>query len=364
MTISYDTDPYKHIVRKAYKEVFGRQPDEGGLNSYSTALQFGRITEQQLYEILKSSDEYKKKNTYLTIPETLTPFTGKIAYIQEIYADDFDNAITNVMNLRESMSVCIIIYDDTITSEQVRELETAGAYTKYSKWLDNLPVQRNVALNVARELKCDWVCSSDPDEHYNLPLAMDLQDIIAAAEQQGYDLLQLNCHDIRKDNEFQHIETSTDYYKDLIYKLKDGVRYEGYGNLPVWHEGVLGLSNAIRLPSKYYYTHEKSRVDMLFHNTKDLFIAGGGPNLGKNNLTWVKLKEITDGLHITTWNQMHNYLKRGNIDKRLVAFMVLHKDDHEKDGDQNARAMFQYYFEVLHPEENHLHLTNIDFEEG
>jgi hypothetical protein len=359
MTITYDTDPFKSIVRKAYKEVFDRQPDESGLDNYSKALEYGRINELELYKILKSSDEYKRSHTFLTIPATFPDFHGKIAYIQEIYETDFDDAMVNVINLRESMNVCIVIYDDTVTEDKVKLLEQAGAYTKYSKWLDNLPAQRNVALNVARELKCDWVCSSDPDEHYNLPLGMDLQNIIGAAEHQGYDLLQLNCHDIRKDDD---IENTTTYYKDLIFKLKSTVRYEGYGNLPVWHEGIVGLQNAIRLPLKYYYTHEKSRAEMIFHNTKDLFIAGGGPNLGNNNPTWIELRNITNELKITTWEQMNNYLKKGKVNDKLLVFMVMHKDDNKKDGDQNARAMFQYYFVILHPEENPLNVTNIDFE--
>ena len=153
----------------------------------------------------------------------------------------------------------------------------------------------------------------------------------------------------------------TDYFKDLIFKVKPNIYYKGHGNLPIFHDGIDGLTNAIRLPKTYYYQHAKSRADWLLHYAESMFIVGGGPNLGNENPTWITLRTITDTLELKTWYEFNAYLKKGNIKEILYTFLMDHKDDNLKDGDQNMRALWEYYFELLHPEENIYKIKNLDF---
>ena len=354
-----DLNPDKDIVRRAYKKVLERQPDTNGLEYYSNLIKDNRITEEQLFQVLKNSDEYKSKHTYLNIDSS--EFVGRIAYIQLVYDNDFSNCLENLKSFKRlnSQITCIVVYDDTISMEQIQSLWQAGALMKYSKWVDDLPRQRNVALQEARRFKADWVLSSDPDEHFNDDFIKDIQKLIGSAENNGYDLLKVNVHDISKDT---HKETIPDYSKDLVFKLKQGVAFQGSGNLPLEHEGIVGLQKSIRLPSKYFYNHVKSRLDDLEDHTRCMFNVGAGPNWGAENPTWIELREITDKLNIQTWRQFYEYFKKGNIDSELKDFLIKHRNDHFKDGDQNVRAMFQFYFQALHPEENTDNLvTYIDY---
>jgi hypothetical protein len=354
-----DTDLNRNIVREAYNNLFGRQPDPQGLELYSTYLKEGRINKDQLYHILQNSQEYKEKNLFLNVSNA-EKFLGKITYIQTIYVNDFHNALHNVkmFNQLGDNIDCIVVFDDTISLENMKFIQNAGAFIKYSQWLDDCPRQRNVALQMARELQSEWVISSDPDEHYNDDFIAQIRYIIGSAKRDGYDLIKVNQVEYDEDT---HIENKTDYFKDLVYQLRHGVAYQGYGNLPTWHEGIFGLNKSIRLPKNYYYRHEKSRMDALLHHVQGMYIVGGGPNLGAENPSWIELRKITDMLGITTWYGFDNYLKNGNIDINLKNWIINHRNDNTKDGDQNARAVFQYYFEFLHPDQNIDKLTSIDF---
>lgn len=341
-----DTDPSREIVRRAYRIAFDRQPDPEGLSFYSNAVRQG-LTQKQLETILMNSDEYRERQRRLVV-DTNKIFPYPIAYIQTIYINDFENALRNVKSFHSFNPDinCIIVVDDTIFDNLIEDLKDAGAIVRYSKWLDDLPRQRNFGLNVARQLGCKAVISGDPDEHYNELIIKHLRSIIQSALDQGFDLIQVNQKTL-----FDGKLLETTYFKDLIFELKHGVAFQGYGNLPVWHEGIFGLGKAIRLPEKYFYTHEKNRMDMLEHHVQGLFIVGGGANLGAENPTWVELRELCDEIGIHSWDEFKAYLVGEMMGLTMKEFMFKHRNDFEKDGDQNARALFQWYYEVLHPEQ-------------
>lgn len=340
---------YQLIVREAYKQILGRQPDDSGLMNYSQLLLTGRIDKNTLHKILQESDEYKSKNLFLKVSEK--EFDGDIAYCQSVYSGDIWQATQNVKLFKQfnPSIICIIVYDDTVDKFYVDNITQAGALVFHYSWEDNLPKQRNNALKEARLFNAKWIISSDPDESFNSQFVKDIKHIIGTAIYYGKDLIQINCHNYDLD---KHRDSPKDYYKDLVFELKPEVKFIGHGNLKIWHEGIYGLNNGIRLESKYFYTHTFSRNQLLEHWTRDLFICGSGPSLGTENPTWVELKKITDELNIKTWTEMREYLNKGNVSNELKKFMLIHKDDNKKDGDQQVRAMFKYYYELLHPKEN------------
>jgi hypothetical protein len=351
-------DPSKDIVIKAYKSLLDRQPDSEGLRQYSFALSVGQINEVDLHTIIKNSDEYKAKNNYLTV-NRYNKFTGKIVYTQKVYIKEVNNALGNISLVKsvDNSIECIAVCDDTVFDDEIERFKSIGAIIKQSPWLDDLPRQSNVALNEARSINAEWVLTSDPDEHFNQILIRNIRYIIQSAKLLNIDLIRINERNY--DTE-RSIESNTDYFKDYLFEVKDDIYYKGHGNLPLWHEGIVGLSHSIRLPKEYYYLHAKSKYDDLEHYSQQMFTVGGGPNLGSENPTWVELRKLTDELGLKTWREFQNSLKKGNVNGRLKSWLIQHRNDNLKDGDQNARAMFQYYF-MLHPEENTNNLTSIDF---
>lgn len=59
-----DLDKAKEIVTQLYKKHLLRDPDEGGLEHYSIQLLDGTMSESKVTEILKSSDEYRRKHAH------------------------------------------------------------------------------------------------------------------------------------------------------------------------------------------------------------------------------------------------------------------------------------------------------------
>ena len=56
------TANYEEIVRKCYRELLNREPDEEGFNHYVGLLKKNEIDEKQLIEIIKESVEYQGKH--------------------------------------------------------------------------------------------------------------------------------------------------------------------------------------------------------------------------------------------------------------------------------------------------------------
>jgi hypothetical protein len=90
------------IVRRAYQDVLGRDPDEGGLRQYRSRIIDDRWTEEQVRESLRNSPEYREKTTmtrpkaqdivrkaYLSTLKREPDPGGAEAYIQHVLRDNW-----------------------------------------------------------------------------------------------------------------------------------------------------------------------------------------------------------------------------------------------------------------------------------
>ena len=68
------TDPnYEaEVVRKCYRDLLNREPDEEGFNHFVGLLKKNELDEKQLIDILKNSTEYKLSNPIEIDPNTST----------------------------------------------------------------------------------------------------------------------------------------------------------------------------------------------------------------------------------------------------------------------------------------------------
>lgn len=136
------------------------------------------------------------------------------------------------------------------------------------------------------------------------------------------------------------------------FKYEGGVHYEGVGEVKEVHE-MLVLPPGTRqaaLPRKYYYEHVKGEHEVWERAARNVFIAGGGNNVGTRNKSWRPLREICDDLGLTNWPKAREYFRRGNIDSRLKKWLW----DNRYEGFDYQHEMMEFgrwYFEYLHPEE-------------
>ena len=254
----------------------------------------------------------------------------KIAFCQATYKDDLDNTIECINRVGPYVNEIIIVYDQSLSQGDIQWLMkeaqkgTTQIHTVYHEFKDNLPEMRNAYLERAKELSVDWICVSDPDELYSKDLCKNLRSLIEQNDTLGYNLLPVHAKD-----QFDNVEwldeldllkespggyRETDFWKPmLIFKLYPDTTYEGVGKEKNVHE-MLRTSvgwNSTNLPKQYFYVHKKSALKIWRNAARNMFIGGGGDNVGKMNPLWEQLRDILSKINVFTWNDFEKFVTEG-----------------------------------------------------
>jgi len=255
-----------------------------------------------------------------------------------------------IRRIRPYVDRAVIIVDETVTEESKKWLRDHNCEVYFHPWEDSMVKMRNQYLQ-----KCqhgDWIVVSDPDEWFCEEFCKDLRKIIEDAERNGIGLLLINSHDILIKEDGTKEESVSDFFKNLIFKYEEGVRYEGVGEVKEVHE-ELKLppgTKVAALPKRYYYEHVKYWHEVWERAARNVFIAGGGNNVGTRNKAWPKLRQICYELGLDTWPKAREYFRRGNIDPRLKEWLWENRQD-GWDYEHEMMEFGRWYFEYLHPEE-------------
>lgn len=254
----------------------------------------------------------------------------KIAFCQATYIRDFEDTILCVERVGPNVDVTIIVYSQTLNDQQIKLLIDSDFSKKYNivavknEFKDNLPEMRNAYIRKAVELGVDWCCVSDPDELYSEELAKNLRNIITGYDPQGYSLLATPVRDqctviewtddINLLREIPKECRETDYWKPLlIFKLLPGIRYEGIGKEKNVHENLVADMDfkLVKIPKQYYYVHKREPLKVWKSAARNMFIGGGGNNVGNLNILWTRLRDITDKLYINSLAEFEELIEKG-----------------------------------------------------
>lgn len=263
----------------------------------------------------------------------------KLVYCQATWREDFEDTIRCIERVSLHVDATIIVYDQTLTEEQKAwfnaHAETYRLEAVYHEFRDNLPEMRNAYLNRAKEIGAEWVLVSDPDEFFDEKLLERFREVIEGAEKQGYNMLGIHAVD-----QFDNVEwldnldllkeapggyRETDFWKPLLlFKLYADTHYEGVGATKNVHETLTSvvLYKQANLPKELFYTHRKSALRIWRNAARNMFISGGGDNVGGLNIFWSQLRDITTSLGITTWPQFEEAMKKGIDDPRFKTWLV------------------------------------------
>lgn len=386
-------DGIRDYVRRTYFEILGRDADVVGLDNYTKLIKEDRMDFHRLAAEFKTSDEYVTNyvNTSFfemfgrgtsgaemsvwkkaiqdgivtdlpkLLKQMLTFTNIRVGYCQMTHKGDLEETIKNVVEAKNYVDACIVVYDDTLSNEDITRLVDAGATARYYRWYDNFPRQRNNYLMESRYLGLNWVIVSDPDEHFDKHFLEDCKKIITQGAGMGANMIQINAHDVFTDSEQGQdldppSENVSDYYKNLCFAVGPDVAYVGIGTTQNLHETMTGNFRGFNLSKEYFYRHVRSHKRVWEHAGRNMFIAGGGDNLGDKNPTYNELKALTNMLDIHTWEKFKKYMADGNIDPALKGYLISHRGDFGHPWDAEVREMFKWYFFILHPEENVDHL--------
>lgn len=268
----------------------------------------------------------------------------KIVYCMAIYEERMEQVLTCLNRVRLCVDRCVIVVDDSVTEKSKILLRGWGCEIFYRKWDNHFSKQRNEYLNHVNE--GEWVLVSDPDELHSQSLMNDLKTVVTEAEKRGINILGINAHDITTQLNNTVTETVSNWFKQLLFKFEEGVRYVG-----CVHETLLpGVHGwrAADLDKRYYYEHIKSMVEIKERGARNVFCGGGGNNVIERNPMYVELHGVAERLGLTDWPALREYIRKGNIDYQLKEIIITHRNDSGWDWENESRDFFLWY-SAIHP---------------
>lgn len=269
-----------------------------------------------------------------------------------VYGERVDQALVGINRLRKAGQIdrTIVIVDESVSEEQKKKLMDAGCEVYFHAWQDSMVKMRNQYLEKVQT--DDWVVVHDPDEWFNDLFCQDIRQITSQAERAAVDLVLINSHDTFIGADGKSTTNVSDFYKNLIYKKRVGTHYVGVGEIKEVHEQLVipGMQNQARIEQKYFYEHVKYWWEVWERAARNVFMAGGGNNVGQKNTSWLGLRDICDELGLKTWPKAREYFRAGKIDGRLKDWLWANRQD-GWDYEHEMMEFGRWYFEYLHPEE-------------
>ena len=291
----------------------------------------------------------------------------KIVFCQATFALDLEDTKKCIARVSPYVDEVVIAYDQSLSPEQVGDLQVHASHrvvrTVFFEWKDDMPAMRNAYLVEAKEIGADWVCVSDPDELYSEELVKNLRHLIEEADSLGYNLLPVHCVD-----QFDNVEwldeldklketpggyRETDFWKPLlIFKVYPDTHYEGVGAKKNVHEMLKSSTEmkARNLPKEYPYVHHKSALRIWRNAARNMFIGGGGDNVGDLNPHWKSLREICSSLKIDTWPDFEAQVKTGFEDPRFTEWLFKALQAPPTNWGTETRELAKWYY-ALHKNE-------------
>jgi len=268
-----------------------------------------------------------------------------------VYGERIEQASVCIKRLRPHIDRYVVIVDESVTEDQKQHLKDLGCEVYFHPWEDSMVKMRNQYLE-----KCqtdDWIMVHDPDEWFCEKFCEDTRKICEKADKEDLVLLLINSHDITYQADGTKTESISDFFKNLIFQKKEGTHYEGVGEVKEVHETLIipGLTRAMRLPKEtYWYEHVKYWHEVWERAARNVFLAGGGNNVGERNPSWKPLREICDDLGLDNWPSMRDYLRKGKINRHLREWLWENRIE-GFDFDHEEMEFGRWYFEYLHLEE-------------
>lgn len=223
-------------------------------------------------------------------------------------------------------------------------------------WTDNFPAQRNNYLRRVSEVAIpgDWVVSLDPDEVLDESSLTALRPLLEA-QSSDVACVMPRCRSVSYRGPTRVWTKEDEYWKPLIYRWHDGLRYAHDGEGAV-HERLDGLRGRKVHTGRHevpalWYEHRKQENVIWPRGARNYFCGGGGPNLGSKNPRWVELRAIASQLGIDDWHTMQRYLVHGSVADELKAWMIKYRQESGWDGSSEQREFYKTYFWLYHPEE-------------
>lgn len=236
--------------------------------------------------------------------------------------------------------------DDSIFYLRNRE----GIHMFIHPWTDVFSEQRNKYLMRAREVVGGdfWALTSDPDEFFEKDLLAALPSVRDRCEREGYNMAAFQCRSVTLKGDVRVWENLDNYWKPLFFKVTPGTHYEGNP-----HETTVLPGGRRCVNTSFVYEHVKQENVIWHRGCRNMYIGGGGPNLGTRNELWNKLNSIVASIYgrKLPWNDFEKEMIKGNIHPEIKEWLIKARLEKDYDGSSEMRESYKLYFRIFHPEE-------------
>lgn len=332
------------FVNNIHLQLLGRFPDEDNKNEYIDAILDGTVDPEQFEYIIKNSDEHierenrKNSKTHLergTMALCIMGYKNGMEYIKES------------INVAGKFVDEIHIQGDDFGEDDAKIFEELGKNIgrridiHIVPWIDNFSYYKNKCVSWANT---DWILILDHDEIPTKEMVSNIKSIIDKSNMGiDYDMVSFDVIDVKTVKGDIMSEHRNNGGKPLFHR---NIPEPYCGNPHIW------------LKSSYYpwiavhdntaYRHVKDLEEELVRSVRNIFMGGGGDSVKEGNPNWVTLRSMCNELGIDTYKQFDDYLKKGDINKRVLSILKKFADMPWKDNE--LKDLLRYYY-LLHPDE-------------
>lgn len=271
------------------------------------------------------------------------------ACVSKPWLHKLENLVPKVLPFVDK-AVIVIGEDDEPAKEYLKSLgPKVECY--YHKWEDNFARQWN---NYLQHINEGWILLCDDDETPSDEMLQSLDWFINnSLLGEKFCFVEFRCHNI---SEEQLAPEPANYWRQMFFRYNSSMTYKG-GPITGCHQYIVGHQNGKGVRCNAVYYHDKSLKEEYQHASRNYFIYGiwpHGSQEGQQREEWHNLKNVleTDYPPVSTFPELDDFLVAGNITKNLKSWMINTYNEYRDHPEYNEmRALVQYYFKFLHPEE-------------
>lgn len=223
-------------------------------------------------------------------------------------------------------------------------------FVHYRSWDDNFAKQWQSYLQF---IKDGWVLIMDDDEVPSDELLQSLREIVDKSNNgENYSIVKFRANPISEGQDMGAVN----YWRENFFRYTPKLKYQG-GTKTGCHQYLIGYQNGKSIQSNHVYYHIKSLREEYQNASRNYFIYGiwlHGALDGIQRKEWHEMQNIISRHYpsIKTFMELDDILIKGNIVSELKNWMKKTKKEYDGNPEYNeCRAIHDYYFKYLHPEE-------------
>lgn len=188
-----------------------------------------------------------------------------------------------------------------------------------------------------------WFLITDSDEYLELPALFTLRLIAKAAQEQGFNIVGFNSHDIQTGPSGEVWESKSGYWNPNFNRHYKGMRYT-----PGTHIGLARPAAANMAKSEHKYYHVKTVGSQWLRGCRNYWTTAEVAQNTTNDPVWREFKQLCAKNNLSEFDQMVDLMWKGEVPEEITQWFILNRN-HEN---SEARSWFVTYYVFMHPELN------------